>query len=69
VLIADADGGVTHISPGARWAIGELQGASTQAIATALYLSPHTGQDHLKAIFAKLGVNSRREMVAQLVLD
>lgn len=46
-----------------------LQGASTKSIASALYLSPHTVQDHLKAIFAKLGVSSRRQMIAQLVLD
>ncbi|WP_205752283.1 helix-turn-helix transcriptional regulator [Cryptosporangium phraense] len=45
-----------------------LRGASTQAIASALFLSPHTVQDHLKAIFDKLGVRSRREMIAQLVL-
>lgn len=45
-----------------------LQGASTKVIAHALFLSPHTVQDHLKTIFAKLGVNSRRDMIAQLVL-
>ena len=45
-----------------------LQGASTRAIAAALHLSPHTVQDHLKGIFSKLGVNSRRDMVAQLAL-
>jgi DNA-binding CsgD family transcriptional regulator len=50
-------------------AILVLRGASTRAISSALHLSPHTVQDHLKAIFAKLGVNSRREMIARFILD
>jgi DNA-binding CsgD family transcriptional regulator len=43
-----------------------LAGFSTTGIPTRLFLSPHTVQDHLKAVFHKLGVRSRGEPVARL---
>ena len=43
-----------------------LDGLATKQLAAALCISPHTVQDHLKAIFAKTNLRSRRELISHL---
>jgi DNA-binding CsgD family transcriptional regulator len=43
-----------------------LGGLSTEQLARALCISPYTVKDHLKAIFDKTSVRSRRELISHL---
>ena len=41
-------------------------GLDTRTLTRRLFISRHTVQDHLKSVFAKVGVHSRRELLARL---
>ncbi len=43
-----------------------LDGSDTKAVSERLFLSPHTVNDHLKTIFDKVGVRTRKELIAVL---
>lgn len=45
-----------------------VQGLSVEELARRLIISPHTVHDHVKAVYAKLGVRSRGELTATLLL-
>ena len=45
------------------------QGRSTAQIATALWISTNTVQDHLKSVYDKTGARSRGELVATILRE
>ena len=46
-----------------------LQGRSTREITGVLHISANTVQEHLTAVFDKVGVRSRRELAGRLLSD
>ncbi len=55
------------LTPRERDVLGAIaRGGTTAEIAAELFLSPHTVRDYVKAVFEKVGVSSRGELVARL---
>jgi DNA-binding CsgD family transcriptional regulator len=42
-----------------------VAGLDTRALTERLFISRHTVQDHLKSIFQKIGIHSRRQLLAR----
>jgi DNA-binding CsgD family transcriptional regulator len=65
-VIAEAYGLTAREREVARLVVG---GSSNPEVASALSISVTTVQDHLKKVFAKLGVGSRHELTARMFFD
>ena len=46
-----------------------MRGQSTAQISAALFIAPYTVQDHLKAIFEKVGVHSRKDLMGRVFFE
>jgi DNA-binding CsgD family transcriptional regulator len=70
IIVSEVIAGAYGLTPREREVTGlAAQGLSTKQIAARLRISPFTVQDHLKAVFAKIGVQSRAELVATLYVQ
>jgi DNA-binding CsgD family transcriptional regulator len=58
------------LTPREREVVGALAcGDTTSEVAARLFMSQHTVRDHIKAVFDKVGVSSRAELVAKLFAE